>query len=150
MKVILLEDVKGAGAQGQVVNVSNGHARNFLIPQGLAAEATPTALRNWETQKKGIEKKRQEEVSAAQKLAAKIEAASVTIPMKVGDSGKMFGSVGAKEIAAALSSQAGIEIDRKKIVLDEPLKTTGIKKIPVKLYAEIAPQLSVEIVPEEA
>ena len=149
MKVILLQDVKGTGTKGQIVNASDGHAKNFLIPRKLAAEATPSALKDWERQQKNAEQKRQGEVTAAQQLSANIEAAKIKIPMKVGESGKMFGSVGAKEIAEALSSQANINIDRKKIVLDEPIKTIGTKKAAVKLYTDISAQLSVEIVAEE-
>ena len=149
MKVILLQDVKGTGTKGQIVNVSDGHAKNFLLPRKLGAEATKAAINEWEKQKKTAEHKRQSEVNAAQELAARIEKAEIKIPMKVGESGKMFGSVGAKEIAEAVSSQAGIDVDRKKIVLGEPIKTIGTKKVSVKLYAEIAAQLSVEIVAEE-
>jgi len=149
MKVILLEDVKGSGVKGQIVNVSDGHAKNFLIPRKLAAEATKTALKDWETQKKTDERRRQGEIGAAQELAKKMEAFIVKIPMKVGANGKLFGSVGSKEIAAAMSSQTGTDVDRKKIVLDEPIKSIGIKKVPVKLYANITAQLSVEIVAEE-
>jgi large subunit ribosomal protein L9 len=148
MKVILLQDVKGSGKKGQIVNASDGHAKNFLIPKKLAAEATPTALKEWEREQKNAESKRQNEVSAAQALGKRIEEAIVKIPMKIGENGKMFGSVSNKEIAAAMSSQVGIDIDRKKIVLDEPIKLVGIKKVGVKLYADISAQLSVEIVPE--
>ena len=148
MKVILLEDVKGTGKKGQIINVSDGHAKNFLIPKKLAAEATPAALKEWEKQKKDAEQKRQGEIAAAQELGKKLEKFPVKIPMKVGENGKMFGSVSNKEIAAAVSSQAGIEIDKKKIVLNDPIKTIGVHKVAVKLYADIAAQLSVEIVAE--
>ena len=149
MKVILLEDVKGTGKKGQVLNVSDGHAKNFLLPKNLATEATKAALENWERQQKNMELKRQDEIDAAKKLAKQIEDSIVKIPVKVGESGKLFGSVSTKEIAAALSSQAGLEIDRKKIVLEDPIKAIGTVKVPVKLYAEIAAQLSVEIVGKE-
>ncbi|MCL2421457.1 MAG: 50S ribosomal protein L9 [Defluviitaleaceae bacterium] len=149
MKVILLKDVKGSGKKGQIINVSDGHAKNFLIPRKLAAEATNAALKDWEVQKKTAEHKRQGEIGAAQELAKKMEELTVKIPMKVGANGKLFGSVGSKEIAAATSSQTGIDVDRKKIVLDEPLKNIGVKKIPIKLYANITAQLSVEIVEEK-
>jgi len=149
MKVILLQDVKGSGKKGQIVNVSDGHAKNFLIPKKLAAEATATTLKDWERDQKNAESKRQSEVAAAQALGKRIEEAIVKIPMKIGENGKMFGSVSNKEIAAAMSSQVGIDIDRKKIVLDEPIKMVGIKKVAVKLYADISAQLSVEIVPED-
>ena len=149
MQVILLEDVKGTGTKGQIVNVSDGHAKNFLIPRKLAAEATKAALNDWEKQKKSTERKRQSEISTAQELAARIEKAVVKIPMKIGESGKMYGSVGAKEIAAAMSSQTGIDIDRKKVVLDDPIKAVGERKVPVKLYADITAQLTVEIISED-
>jgi len=150
MKVILLQDVKGTGTKGQIINVSDGHAKNFLLPKKLAAEATKAALNEWEKEKKTAEHKRQSEVSTAQELASRIESAVVKIPMKVGENGKMFGSVGAKEIAAALSSQSGIDIDRKKVVLDEAIKQVGEKKVTVKLYADVSAKLTVEIVPEES
>jgi len=149
MKVILLEDVKGSGKKGQVINVSDGHAKNFLIPKKLAAEATKSALNDWEKQQKSAEHKRQGEVSEAQALGKRLEESLVKITMKVGENGKMFGSVSNKEIAEAASKQLGIQIDRKKIVLDEPIKMAGLKKVTVKLYAEISAQLPVEIVPEE-
>lgn len=148
MKLILLEDVKGTGTKGQIVNVSDGHAKNYLIPRKLAAEATKAALNDWEKQKKTAEHKRQGEVATAQELAARIEKSVIKIPMKIGENGKMFGSVGGKEIAAALSSQTGIDIDRRKVILDDPIKTAGETIVPVKLYADITAQLTVEIVPE--
>jgi len=149
MKVILLEDIKGTGAKGQIINVSDGHAKNFLIPRKLAAEATKAALNDWEKQKKSAERRRQDDIAAAQQLAQKIEKVTVKIPMKVGENGKLFGSVGSKEIAAAMSSQVNIELDRKKIVLDDPIKSIGVQKVPVKLYTDITAQMSVEIVEEE-
>ena len=148
MKVILLEDVKGTGKRGQIVNASDGHAKNFLIPRKLALEATKAALKDWEKQQKNAEHKRQNEIAAAQKLAKQMEALTVKLPMKVGENGKLFGSVGSKEIAAAMFSQSNIEVDRKKIVLNDPIKSIGIQKVPIKLYPDIVAQLSVEIVPE--
>ena len=148
MQVILLQDVKGTGKKGQLTNVSDGHAKNFLIPRKLAAEATDSAIKDWERQQKSAEQRRQDEVATAQALAHRIEKTIVKIPMKIGESGKMYGSIGSKEIAEALSLQAGIDVDRKKIVLDEPIKTIGVKKVSIKLYADVAAQLSVEIVEE--
>ncbi|MCL1997838.1 MAG: 50S ribosomal protein L9 [Turicibacter sp.] len=149
MKVILLQDIKGTGKKGQIINVSDGHAKNFLLPRKLATEATDKALADWENQKKNAEHKRQEEIIAARELMAKIEEKSVEIPVKMGENGKMYGSIGAKEIAAALLSQTGIDIDRRKIVLDEPIKSAGEKKIPVKLYSEITAHIAVNIVSDE-
>jgi large subunit ribosomal protein L9 len=149
MQVILLQDVKGTGKKGQIINVSDGHAKNFLIPKKLAAEATKTNVTELENKKKSAEKKRQSEVTAAQELGAKIEKAVVKIPMKVGEGGKMYGSVSTKEIAEALARQTGIEIDKKKIVLSEPVKSLGEKQVTIKLYAEISTQLTFEIVEEK-
>ncbi|MCL2399737.1 MAG: 50S ribosomal protein L9 [Defluviitaleaceae bacterium] len=148
MQVILLQDVKGTGKKGQLANVSDGHAKNFLIPRKLAAEATANAIKDWEKQQKNAEQKRQGEVSSAQALAQQIEKATVKLAMKTGENGKMFGSVGSKEIAEALSLQFDIDVDRKKIVLNEPIKSIGVKKVSVKLYADVVAQLSVEIVEE--
>jgi len=148
MKVILLQDVKGTGKKGQVVNASDGHAKNFLIPRKLAVEATNSNMSDLEKQQKTAERKRQEEVATAQDLAKRIEAVHVKIPMKVGENGKMFGSVSNKEIAEALSKQGGIDIDKKKIVLSEPIKTLGERKISIKLFAETLALLTLEIVAE--
>lgn len=148
MKVILLEDVKGTGKKGQVINASDGHAKNFLIPRKLAAEATKENINALEKKKATDEHKRRTEMAAAKELAAKIEQAVLKMPMKMGESGRMYGSVSNKEIAEALSRQTGIEIDRKKIVLTEPVKTVGLRKVPVKLYPDVVAQLSFEIVPE--
>ena len=149
MKVILLEDVKGTGTRGQILNVSDGHAKNFLIPKKFAVEATKSALSNWERQQKSRELKQQDEIEAAKNLAKRLEESPVKIAVKVGENGKLFGSVSTKEIAAAIFSQSNIEIDRKKIVLEDPIKAVGQVKVPIKLYAEISAQLSVEIVGEE-
>jgi len=128
VKVILLQDVKGSGKAGQVINVSDGHAKNMLLPRKLAVEATKAALADWEKQQKNIEKKRQNEVEAAQALGTRIENTTVKIPMKVGESGKMFGSVGAKEIAAAMASQAGIDIDRRRLYWTNQLKISAKRR----------------------
>ena len=148
MKVILLEDVKGTGKKGQVVNASDGHARNFLLPKKLAVEATQNNMAQLENKQKSAVHKLQKEMTDAQALADRLKEQVVRIPVKVGESGKMFGSVTNKEIAAALESQTGIAIDRKKIILTEPVKTTGIRQLKIKLHAKVSAQLTFEVVAE--
>ena len=120
MVVILLKDVKGTGKAGEVVKVSDGYARNRLIPKGLAKEATEGNIRNLEKQKEIADEKRAEQKAAAQKQAEKINEITLTIRSKGGESGKLFGSITSKDIADALQEQENIKVDKKKIVLDSP------------------------------
>ena len=145
MKVILLEDVKGVGKKGQIVNAADGHARNFLFPRKLAQEATKENLDKLEKQQKDAADKHSKGVETATKLAKKIGDATVKIPVKIGGGNKMFGSIGAKEVAEALVSQAGIEVDRKKIVM-QPIKTIGEHTVVLKLHPEVQVKLSFELV----
>ena len=147
MKVILLEDVKGVGKKGQIVNAADGHARNFLFPRKLAQEATKENLAKLDKQQKDAADKHSKGVEAATKLAEKLSAATVKIPVKVGGGNKMFGSIGAKEVAEALVSQAGIEVDRKKIVM-QPVKTLGEHTVVLKLHPEVQLKFSFELVAE--
>ena len=147
MKVILLEDVKGVGKKGQIVNAADGHARNFLFPRKLAQEATKENLNKLEKQQKDAADKHSKGVEAATKLADKIKAATIKIPVKVGGGNKMFGSIGAKEVAEALITQAGIEVDRKKIVM-QPIKTLGEHMIVFKLHPEVQVKFTFELVTE--
>ena len=147
MKVILLEDVKGVGKKGQIVNAADGHARNFLFPRKLAREATKENLDKLEKQKKDAADKHSKDVEAAAKLSERLKAAEVKIPVKVGGGNKMFGSIGAKEVAEALVSQAGIEVDRKKIVMQQ-IKTLGEHTVVFKLHPEVQTKFSFELVSE--
>ncbi len=145
MKVILNKDVKGTGKAGDVVNVSDGYARNMLIPRGMATEATAGNIRQLE-KKKAIEaEKRAEEKAEAQKQAAKLEKALVTIRTKAGDGGRIFGSITSKDIADAIGSQLGIEIDKKKIQLDSPIKQTGETTVTIRLYHEVNASVRVSV-----
>ena len=148
MKVIFLADVKGTGKKGQVLEVSDGHAKNFLIPRKLAAEANKENINTLETNNRKLAQKAKEEREAAEQLAAGVEAAHVSIAMKVGESGRMFGSVAAKEIADSMAAQHDIQLDKKKIVLPEPLKTVGTHVVSVKLHPEVTGKVTVIIVPE--
>ncbi len=148
MKVILLQDVKGTGKKGEVVNVSDGYARNFLFPRKLALEATPKNLNELKKRQKAEEAKRQQEIEEAKKLVEKLKDITVVIKAKSGESGKLFGSVTNKEIAEELEKQHKIKLDRKKIVLPEPIKQVGEVELEVKVYAEISGKLKVRV--EEA
>jgi large subunit ribosomal protein L9 len=146
MKVILLEDVKGVGKKGQIINASDGHATNFLLPRKLAVEATKANMNHLENQQKRIEQKHQNEVTAAQAIADKIKEAKLVLKVKVGDKGKMFGSISNKELAEALTNQQKIDIDKKKIVLSQPVKSIGEYTATVKLHAEVTVPLHFEVV----
>ena len=145
MKVILLEDVKSLGKRGQIVNVSDGYARNMLIPKKLGAEATPKNLNDLKLQKAHEEKVAKENLEAARAFAEKISASQVTVAIKTGEGGKAFGSVSAKEIAEAAKDQLGFELDKKKLVLDGPIKELGVFHVAVKLHPQVTAQLKVQV-----
>ena len=145
MIVILLKDVKGTGKAGEVVKVSDGYARNMLLPKGFAKEATEGNIRNLEKQKAMAAEKKAEEKAAAQALAEKVNAASVTIKTKAGEGGRIFGSITSKDIADALADQQKLTVDKKKIQLDNPIKQTGELTVDIKLYPEVMAKLKVII-----
>lgn len=145
MKVILKADVKGLGKKGDIVNASDGYARNFLFPKGVAAEATEGNLRAQEAFKAKEAKKKAEEAENARELAKKISSLSIELSVKTGENGKLFGSITSKDIAEELKKQHGIDIDKKKFVLDEAIKTAGQYSIEVKVYPEITAKLKVTI-----
>lgn len=145
MIVILNKDVKGTGKAGDVVKVSDGYARNMLIPKGLATEATQGNIRHLEKQKATAAEKKAEEKAAAKEQAEKIGNLTVTIKTKAGDGGKIFGSITSKDIAEGLKSQHGIEVDKKKIQLSSPIKQTGEMSVDIKLYSEVSAELKVKI-----
>lgn len=145
MVVILLKDVKGTGKAGDVVKVSDGYARNMLIPKGFAKEATEGNIRSLEKQKALQAEKKAEEKAAAQALAEKIKEMSVTIKTKGGEGGRLFGSITSKDISEAMMEQNKINIDKKKIVLDSPIKNCGTYKLAVKLYPEVTGELKVVV-----
>jgi len=149
MKIILLEDVKGTGKKGQVVNASDGHARNFLFPRKLAIEATAANMAALEKQQKDAQNKVAKEVAAANELAEKLQAKPVTIAAKVGEKGRMFGSISNKEVAEAILSQLGVTVDKKKITLNEPVKSVGEYTAAVKLHTQVTAKLAFEVVPAE-
>ena len=148
MKVILLEDVKSLGKKGQIVNVSDGYARNFVLPKKLGLEATSKNLNDLKLQKANEEKVAQQILDEAKELAKKVEAGKVEVKIKVGEGGRTFGSGSTKEIAVAVKEQMGYDIDKKKIQLKDAIKTLGTHVVPVKLHQKVTAELKV-IVTEE-
>ena len=147
MQVILLEDVKGVGKKGEIINASDGHAMNFLLPRKLAAEATKANLAQLDAQKKKAEHKLDQEIAAAQKIADKLKDLKIKIPVRVGENGKLFGSISNKEVAEAVQSQAGIAIDKKKFNM-QAVKTIGEHTATVNLHAKVKVTLAFELVSE--
>lgn len=143
MKVILLEDVKALGKKGEIVNVSDGYARNCILPKKLGLEATSKNLNDLKLKKANEAKVAQEQLEEAQVLGKKIEAGKVELAIKVGEGGRAFGSVSSKEIAAAVKEQMGYDIDKKKIQLKDAIKTLGTHTVPVKLHPKVTADLKV-------
>ena len=145
MKVILLEDVKALGKKGQIVNINDGYARNFVLPKKLGVEATAKNLNDLKLQNANKEKLAQEALVAAKELAQKLEAGKVVLTIKTGEGGKVFGSVSSKEIATEVKNQMGYEIDKKKIQLKDAIKTLGTHTVPVKLHQKVTAELKVVV-----
>ena len=143
MKVILLEDVKSLGKKGEIVNVSDGYARNCILPKKIGLEATSKNLNDLKLKKANEAKVAQEQFEEAQALGKKIEAGKVELAIKVGEAGRAFGSVSSKEIAAAVKEQMGYDIDKKKIQLKDVIKTLGTHTVPVKLHPKVTAALKV-------
>ena len=146
MIVILNRDVKGTGKAGDVVKVSDGYARNMLLPRGYATEATEGNIRSLEKQKAVLAEKKAAEKQAAQELAEKINATEVVIKTKAGENGKIFGSITSKDIADALKEQKKITVDKKKIQLDNPIKGIGEMTVNIKLDPEVTAKLKVSVI----
>ena len=145
MKVILLQDVKALGKKGDVVNVSDGYARNAIFPKKLGLEATPKNLNDLKLQNQHADKVAQENYEAALALAEELKDTKITVKMKAGEGGRTFGSVSTKEIAAAAADQLKLDIDKKKLVLPEPIKTFGNHEVPVKLHKDVTAKLTVKV-----
>ena len=150
MKVILLEDVKSLGKKGEIVNVSDGYARNFVLPKKLGVEANSASMNDLKLQKANADKVAQEQYEAAQELAKVLETKEVVLTMKSGEGGRAFGSVSSKEIAAAAKSQCGLELDKKKIQLPEAIKALGVYEVGVKLHPKVNGKLKVKVMEEGA
>ncbi len=144
MQIILLEDVKALGKKGQIVNVNDGYARNFILPKKLGVEANGKNMNDLKLQKANEEKIKKEQLAQAQEFAKQVEATVVNVTIKSGEGGKTFGSVSTKEIAAA-AEKAGLKLDKKKMMLDEPIKSLGTHIVQVKLHKEVTAKLTVKV-----
>lgn len=146
MQVILTQDVKGQGKKGELVNVSDGYARNFLLPRKLATEATKENLNVIKGKKEAADYHKQKELESAKETAEKISALIVTLSAKAGDNGKLFGSITNKDVAEALTMQHHIKLDKKKFVMPEGIKTLGTTEVEIKIYPEVTAKLKVKVV----
>jgi large subunit ribosomal protein L9 len=148
MQVILKQRLEHLGQPGEVVTVKPGYARNYLIPKGLAYEATDANLRRIERERAHLKKRADADLEAARERAAVIEGTSVTFSARAGEEGRLFGSITAADISEKLAEQ-GIQIERRQIVLEEPLKALGVFGVPVRLHAEVRPEIKVWVIKEE-
>lgn len=148
MKVILLQDVKALGKKGEIVNVNDGYARNFILPKKFGLEANNKNMNDLRLQKQQEERMVQENLEAAKQLATELSAGKVQLSIKAGEGGRVFGSVSGKEIAAAVKEQLGIDVDKKKIQLKETIKQLGTHNVAVKLHPKVTAELKVVVVEE--
>ena len=146
MKVILKDNIKGVGKKDEVINASDGYARNFLLPKGLAVEATNENMSKLKAKEESKAYKKEQEREEAKKIAKKLEGIQLKVPVKAGENGKIFGGVSAKEIADLLKSNYGIEVDKKKIDLKETIKTLGLRTVTIKLYDGVVGNLKVDVI----
>lgn len=143
MKVILLEDVKSLGKKGQIVNVSDGYARNMILPKKLGVEATSKNLNDLKLRKANEEKVAQENLDAAKAFAEELSTKEIILTLKVGEGGRTFGSVSSKEISAAAKKQLNLDIDKKKLQLENPIRNLGVTNVPVRLHPKVTGSLKV-------
>lgn len=147
MKVIFLKDVKGQGKKGEIKNVSEGYAQNFLLPRGLVRVATEGNVKTLEVQNAAEEKRKAQEKEEAIELGKKLEEMTITVQAKAGEGGRLFGAITNKQIAEALA-KAGVKIDRRKIELAEPIRTLGVTQVPVKLHPDVKSTFKVQVTEE--
>lgn len=145
MEVILKQDVKGTGKAGQIVKVSDGYARNKLIPAGMAIEATPANKKAFEREKAKAAEKLAQERAAAEDFARRLEDKIVVVKTRVGENGRLFGAITSMDIANAIREQTGEEVDKRKIVLSKPIKDTGVETIEIKLFQDISAKVVIRI-----
>lgn len=145
MKVILLQDVKALGKRGDVKEVADGYARNFLLNKKLALAATPQNLKNLAVEQKKQADKAAAELAEAKRLAAELAKLTITMPVKAGDGGRLFGSVTNKEVADAISAKVGVELDKRKVEIKDPIKTLGETEVLVKLHTEVHQKVKIVI-----
>lgn len=147
MKVILIDEIRGLGTRGDVVNVKDGYARNYLLPKNLAREATPGNLKSVEQERKKWALLAQAEKEKAAKAAESVKGVKVTIQKRVGENGQLFGSVTSNEIADALAAK-GVDVDKRRIELAHPIKTLGNHNVEVRLHREVTAEIQVEVIPQ--
>lgn len=148
MKVILLKDIKGTGKKGEIINASDGHARNFLIPRGLAKEATDGSVKELEHQNAAKVKKEEQAFAEAKALAAKIDTLEVTVKTKAGEGGRLFGSITNKDIADLIKAKHNLDIDKKKIVMEHPIRNLGSSHVTIKVYPKVTAKIKVNVIEE--
>lgn len=148
MQIVLVKDVPNLGRVGDIVEVKNGYGRNYLIPQGMAVLATKGALKQADQLRAAADKRRTRELDSAQKLGAAIRELTLRFQMKVGDKGRLYGSVTSGEIAERVSEQLGIELDKRRVELDEPIKMLGNFEVPVNVHADVETAVRVEVIGE--
>ena len=145
MEVILKQDVKGTGKAGQIVKVSDGYARNKLIPGGLAIEATPANKKAFEREKARAAEKLAQERAAAEEFARRLEDKIVVVKTRVGENGRLFGAITSMDIANAIKEQTGEDVDKRKIILSKPIKDTGVETIEIKLFQDVNAKVVIRI-----
>lgn len=145
MKVILKQDVKGLGKKEEMVNVSDGYARNYLLPRGIAVEASAANINIMNTKRDAERSKKDRELAHAKEMAGRMKDMVVTIKTKSGESGKLFGSITSKDIADKLKNDYKLDIDRKKVILSDPIKSVGTSEIEIKLYPEVSAKITIKV-----
>lgn len=145
MKVILLKDIKGTGKKGDVKEVSDGYARNFLFPKKLAVQAGNTELKELKEKQTSQQIKEQKEYEAAVELGKKMEVMNITMYSKAGDGGRLFGSITSKDIAAQIKKEHGIDVDKRKVILDEPIRVLGSRFVEIKIHQKVVTKMRVDV-----
>lgn len=148
MKIVLRADVDNLGKKGDLVEVADGYARNYLVPKGLALRATPGVQKQADAMRRNRDARDRRDREAAEALASQFSGRTVTVTARAGEGGKLFGSVTASDIAEAVQAQFGVEVDRRRIELDEPLKELGATELRVRLHSEVVAAVVVEVVPQ--
>ncbi len=149
MKVILKQDIKGVGKKDQVINAADGYARNFLFPKNLAVPADTGNMNNLKAKNESVQYRKGEDLKEAKEIAEKMKTITVKIPVKAGENGRLFGAVTAKEIAEALKKDFGIEVDKKKVLLQESIKVAGATKVDIKLNEGVVASVQVMVTPKQ-
>lgn len=149
MKVILLKDHPSLGKEGEVVNVSDGFARNFLIPRGIAVEATPGIVQIYKEKKAALKQREAKDRAAALAIADALKGKRIVIPAEAGEKGRLFGSVTSQQIVEKIESHFGYRLDKKMVLLEESIRSVGVHKVPIKLFRDVQLELEVEVVKKE-